>query len=240
MAFSSFEFQVESYISNKELNHQSVSLVIPPITRNKIHNMIYYKVNLHSTSLRGDTMLELSKVLVRDLGTLKGVSVNTVHMLGGVEFKCILMKLIEIRPTIDQLYDFVDHTTSDNNNIERDEFDDKYIVALVLVYIRIQYYYLRVDDVRALKFHRLFKNYISDYRKLKSLDFDIDCWSQSQNITVSIKYMDELIDQLVKMDQIWGIPLGKCYWSNIYSVEDSDSDLDSDSDISYDNSNDDD
>lgn len=191
--------------------------------------MIYYKVNLHIVALRGDTMLELTKILVRDLGTLKGTSVNVVHMLGGVEFKCLLMKLVEIRPTADQIIQFfkIDDEIEHENKIK--QFESKYIIVLLLVYIRIQYYYLRNDDELAVKFGQLFKKYIKDYRKLKSLDFEVDCWSQAQNLTVSIKHLDELVDQLVTNNQIWGIPLGKCRWCNIFTDSDSESDSNSDS-----------
>lgn len=230
MSSTSYEFQVESFLSNKELNNQSVSLVIPRITRDRIHNMLYYKVNLTASSLRGDTILELSKIIIRDLGTLKGHSINIVHMLGGVEFKCLLMKLIEIRPTIDQLFAIFQLGEYQNNNTKYDSFDDKYIIALLLVYIRVQYFFLRIDDPRAIKFHKLFKNFINDFRKLKCMDFEADCWSQSQNITVSIKHMDELVDYLVTKNQIWGIPLGSCRWCNIFVEEsDTDSSLDSSS-----------
>lgn len=228
MSGSSFEFQVESFISSKELNHQSVSLVIPRLTRDKIHNMIYYKVNLNSVSLRGDTLIELSKILIRDLGTLKGTSVNVVHMLGGVEFKCLLMKLVEIRPTVDQIIEFFKVDDEKKDDTKTNLFEDKYIIALFLVYIRIQYYYLRKDDELAIKFRQMFKKYINDYRKLKSLDFEVDCWSQAQNLTVSTKHLDELVDELVTKDQLWGLPLGTCRWCNIYANSDSDSDSDSD------------
>lgn len=227
MSSTSYEFQTENFLSNKELNNQSVSLVIPRITRDKIHNMLYYKVNLTSSSLRGDTMLELTRIIIRDLGTLKGNSINVVHMLGGVEFKCLLMKLIEIRPTIDQLFTIFQLDEYKSNNTKYEPFNDKYIIALLLVYIRIQYFYLRIDDPRAMKFHTLFKHFIKDFRKLKSLHFEDDCWSQSHNIAVSIKHMDELVDHLSTENQIWGIPLGTCRWCNIF-VEESDTDSSSD------------
>lgn len=65
------EFQVESNISPKQLNNQSVSLVIPRLTRDKIHNSMYYKVNLSNESLRGNTMVELLKVMIGAFGTIK-------------------------------------------------------------------------------------------------------------------------------------------------------------------------
>lgn len=237
MSSTSYEFQVESLLSSKELNNQSVSLVIPRITRDKIHNMLYYKVNLTTNSLRGDTILELSKIMIRDLGTLKGNSINVVHMLGGVEFKCLLMKLIEIRPNIDQLFEMFQLNEYQKNDTKCEPFDDKYIIALLLVYVRLQYAYLRIDDPRAIKFHKLFREYIKDFRKLKSIDFEADCWSQSQNIPVSIKHMDELVDYLVLEKQIWGIPLGTCRWCNIFN-EESDTDSSSDSNSSFESDSD--
>lgn len=226
----SFEFQVESNLSSKELNHRSVSLVIPRISREKIHSMLYYKANLSKSSLRGDTMLELIKIMIRDLGTLQSQSINTVHLIGSVEFKCILMKLIEIKPTLQQIL-FILNTAT---NLINAKFNDKYIVALILTYIRIQYFFLSKDDPMVPHFIQIFKKYLLDYRKLKSVDLNMDCWSPSYTVEIGIVHMDELVDHLVKEKQIWGIPLGSCQWCNIFDDDESDSDSDSDSDDSDD------
>ncbi|EDO16275.1 hypothetical protein Kpol_1053p11 [Vanderwaltozyma polyspora DSM 70294] len=210
------EFLVESHLSNKQLNNQSVSLVIPRITRDKIHNSIYYKANLDNSSLRGLNMLQLIEVIVRDLGTLKDKSVNQVCFLGGVEFKCILMKLIEICPTWEQLMTIIQ---MQDNVI--DNFDNKYLVALVLTYIRIQYYYDN-DEVNSKKYRELFSKCISDYRKLKSVAMDTDCWSMSQSIEIKIIHLDELVDWLCSEDEIWGIPLGHCQWSDLNASDEDD------------------
>ncbi|CCF57112.1 hypothetical protein KAFR_0C01170 [Kazachstania africana CBS 2517] len=219
----SSEFHVESFLSAKQLNHQSVSLIIPRLTRDRIHNNIYYKVNLQPTSLRGDTLLELSKVIIRDLGTLKDLSVNKVHVLGGMEFKCLLMKLIEIRPTINQLFAMLNPANANTN------FEDKYITALIITYLRIQYFYL-TDAQECLRMKNLFKKCIKDYRKLKSLSLQSDCWSPSEELTVAVVHMDELTEWLVSKEQIWGIPLGKCQWADIF---DDDSDVSSASSSSF-------
>lgn len=215
----SSDFYVESLISSKELNHQSVSLIIPRLTRDKIHNNVYYKVNLTVPSLHCDTFMGLLKVIIRDFGTLKGKSINQVHMLGGMIFKCTLMKIVEIRPSIDQLMCILE---SDSNS---GLFDNKYIVALLLTYIRIQYYYLPSDNDLANKFKPIFKQFSLDCRKLKSVDLYQDCTSLAQSLTVSILHMDELVDHLITKNDIWGIPLGRCTWCNIY---DNDSDSSSD------------
>lgn len=209
------EFHVESFLSPKQLNHQSVSLVIPRILRDRIHNAMYYRVNLNTASLRGDTMICLSKVLVRDLGALKDGAVNQVNMLGGVEFQCLLMKLVEIKPTLDQLTTML----QDDEN-----FNNKYIVGLILTYLRVQYYYLPVEDPWARKCQSLFRQYYNDYRKLKSVQLDQDCWSKSQTINVDILHTDELVDWLLTKDDIWGIPLGKCQWTEIHEDDDDDDD----------------
>lgn len=224
------EFQVESYLSTKELNHQSVSLVIPRLTRDRIHNAMYYKVNLHTVALRGDTMTSLSRVIIRDLGTLKNRTINQTHILGGVEFKCILMKLVEIRPSWDQMSSIFDTTGHTN-------FDNKYIIALLLTYLRIQYYFLEDDEIQAKHIKSLFKKYINDYRKLKSVSMDMDCWSMSQSVVVSIAHMDELVDWLSTKDEIWGIPLGRCQWCKIFDEDESSSDSDSESESESENSN---
>ncbi|CCC69026.1 hypothetical protein NCAS_0C00360 [Naumovozyma castellii] len=217
------DFFVESHISSKELNNQSVSLVIPRLTRDKIHNVLYYKVNLTSTSLRGNTMLQLSKIIIRDLGQLKDSNSLKNYLVGGVEFKCLLMKLIEIRPTFDQITMLLEKKKSPD-----DTFENKYIVALILTYLRIQYYYLKLHDASHLI--NLFREYINDYRKLKGIDMDMDCWSMSQQLKVEIIHIDELVDRLATNNNIWGIPLGKCQWSNIFELDDeSDSGSDSSS-----------
>lgn len=208
------EFHVESFLSPKQLNNQSVSLVIPRILRDRIHNAMYYRVNLNTASLRGDTMSRLSRILVRDFGSLKDRSVNQVNIMGGVEFQCVLMKLVEIKPTLDQLTIMLQDDKSFNN---------KYIVGLILTYLRIQYYYLPVDDPWARKFQSLFKQYYNDYRKLKSVQLDQDCWSKSQIINVNILHIDELVDWLLTKDDIWGIPMGKCQWAEINEDEDDNS-----------------
>lgn len=204
------EFIVESFISSKQLNNQSVSLVIPRIVRDKIHNVLYYKVNLNNASLRGETMLQLAKVIVRDLGTLVDRPVSSVRILGGVEFKCILMKLIEIRPTWDQLLSLLNI-----NEKHKETFSNKYILALVLVYMRIQYYFL-TDQSQSKIYGDLFKQKMEDYRKLKSVSMDTDCWSMSQTIEVEIVHIDELVDWLTTKDEIWGIPLGRCQWCALF------------------------
>lgn len=195
---------MESYLSTKQLNNQSVSLVIPRLTRDRIHNVIYYKANLHTVALRGDTIEKISQVIIRDFGALKDKPVNMKHVLGGAEFKCILMKLVEIRPTWDQLAVFLKDFDPGFNN--------KYVVALVLVYLRIQYFYLKKDDILAQNIKNTFNKYICDYRKIKSVAFEMDCWSPSQNAVVDVVHMDELVDWLIIKDEIWGIPLGKCQW----------------------------
>lgn len=210
------EFYFESHISAKQLNHQSVSLVIPRLSRDKIHNNIYYKVNLSLPSLRCDTFMGLLEVIIRDFGTLKGKSINQVNMVGGIVFKCILMRLVEIKPTIEQL-NYVLNEFSDHN-----QFDNKYIIALLLTYIRIQYYYISEGEEIASQFKNLFKKYINDYRKLKTLDMNLDCMTMSQSLNASIVHMDELVDWLVTKDEIWGIPLGRCTWCNIFEMDDDD------------------
>ncbi|AQZ11508.1 PRP38 (YGR075C) [Zygosaccharomyces parabailii] len=211
------EFQIESYLSSKQLNHQSVSLVIPRIARDKIHNAMYYRVNLNTVSLRGDTIECLSKVIVRDLGSLaEPVSFQQVHVLGGIEFQCLLMKLVEIRPTWDQLEVMLQE---DNTG-----FNNKYIVGLILAYIRIQYYFLQVEDPLAQRFRVLFKHYYNDYRKMKSVLFDQDCWTKSQTVSVNILHMDELVEWLLEREEIWGIPLGKCQWKELEESSSDESD----------------
>lgn len=209
------EFHVESYLSSKQLNHQSVSLVLPRIARDRIHNAMYYRVNLNTASLRGDTMGCLSRVIIRDFGTLSDVTVNQIHVLGGVEFQCLLMKLVEIRPTWDQLQVITE---------DESRFNNKYIIGLILTYVRVQYYFLQVDDPLAQRCHALFKRYYNDYRKMKSISLDQDCWSRSLKLTVNILHMDELVEWLLDKDEIWGIPLGKCQWKEL---EESSSDDDS-------------
>ncbi|CCH61644.1 hypothetical protein TBLA_0F01010 [Henningerozyma blattae CBS 6284] len=220
------EFFVESQVSSKQLNHQSVSLVIPRLTRDKIHSALYYKVNLQDPSMRGNTLLGLNNVIIRDLGTLNNESINKKNVLGGVEFKCILMKLVELRPTIEQLDIILEISDATG------EFNNKYIIALILVYLRIQYYYANETSDEAKRFKALFQQYINDYRKMKAISLNIDCWSQSQIITVELIHMDELVHWLSAKDNIWGIPLGKCSWCNILEdfSSDTSSDYDSDSD----------
>ena len=128
------EFQVESHISSKQLNNQSVSLIVPRLTRDKIHNSMYYKVNLSNESLRGNTMVELLKVIVGTLGTSRGQD-GHLHMvvLGGVEFKCILMKLIEIRPNFEQLNFCLLYTSKENKRRCRANKDNHPSFATMLI-----------------------------------------------------------------------------------------------------------
>lgn len=222
------EFYVESFISPKELNNQSVSLVIPRITRDRIHTNVYYKCNLGALSLRGDSMLNLSRILIRDFGKIKepySKEVNASMLVGGPQFKCLLMKVVELRPTIEQLRSMLELGSAIPH------FEDKYICVLLLVYGRIQYYYLTRDNMIAKFWRGLFMKYITDYRKLKIINMHEDCWSQSQNITVSLSHIDEIVDWLATKNEIWGIPLGRCQWSDIYNEDyDDESSDDSSSD----------
>lgn len=224
----SAEFFVESHISSKQLNHQSVSLVVPRLARDKIHNNIYYKANLSAPSLRGETFEGLVKVLVRDFGTLSGRSVNQVNTVGGIAFKCTLMKMIEIRPTVQQLMEVV--KVRDGT-----PFDNKYIAVLVLVYIRLQYYYLPRDNADSQTFKQLFKECLKDYRKVKAINLDQDCLAISQSLEVKVVHIDEVVERLAEGQDIWGLPLGKCTWCDLYTSDDQDS-SDSDSDSSEDES----
>ncbi|CAI2004431.1 hypothetical protein SEUBUCD646_0G03330 [Saccharomyces eubayanus] len=223
------EFQVESHISLKQLNNQSVSLIIPRLTRDKIHNSMYYKVNLSNESLRGNTMVELLKVIIGKFGALKDQDGHmNMSVLGGVEFKCILMKLVEIRPTLQQLTFLLN--VNDSNT-----FSSKYITALILVYARLQYYYLNDknnNDTNADDLVKLFKvqlyKYSQQFSKLKSFPLQVDCFAHSNNEELCIIRVDELVDWLVTQDHIWGIPLGKCQWSKIYDSEEESSSSGSD------------
>ncbi|CCE65626.1 hypothetical protein TPHA_0M00510 [Tetrapisispora phaffii CBS 4417] len=226
----SHEFAVEAYLSSKQLNNQSVSLVIPRLTRDKIHNSMYYKVNLTDNSLRGNTVLQLSKVIVRDLGTLLNGSSQQLNVIGGVEFKCILMKLVEMRPTWEQLLSLLNIDNDFNSVGTVGEFDNKYITALVLTYIRIQYHFINSDHQLFNKCKKLFKLYMNDYRKLKSIAFGTNCWSMSQAIDVGIGHIDELVEWLATKNDIWGLPLAMCSWCNLDEASESESESTADSD----------
>ncbi|CAH00330.1 U4/U6-U5 snRNP complex subunit PRP38 [Kluyveromyces lactis] len=223
------EFYVEENLSGKQLNHQSASLVVPQIFRNKVSSCMYYKFNLTPASLRGDTIVELIPVIVRDFGTMDERKTPHVTVLGGIEFKCLLMKLINLRPPWEQLKVLLEPHEPLNN---------KYIAALVLCYMRISYYFLTESnpseqDISFNLLHDLMKKYILDHRKLKSYSLDMDCWSSSIKKEIKLIHFDELIDWLCDRNEIWGIPLGKCNWCKIWDDEEDDessSDSDSSSD----------
>lgn len=217
----SSEFYVESHISPKEVNHQSVSLVVPRLAREKVHASPYYKARLSRASMRCETVLGLARVLVSDLGTLPGHSVNVANAAGGTAFKCLLMRLVELRPTLEQLRVLLG---------DSGPFSNKYIVVLVLVYVRLQYYFLQRDDARAGEFRNWFKQYLGDFRRVKAVDLDQDCFGASQGVTVSILHVDEIVQRLSESRDIWGLPLGTCAWCDVYGDSDSESESESDSD----------
>ncbi|AAS52887.1 AER206Cp [Eremothecium gossypii ATCC 10895] len=213
------EFLVESHISDKQLSNQSTSLVIPKIARLRIHNSMYYKINLYPTGLRGNTLKQLVRVLVRDLGACKHRSGPMLHICGNTEFQCLLMKVIEIRPTWSQIYTLLQL----GDERKTGKFNNKYIAVLILVYLRIQYYFLADEkaesfppeadgDVTAAKVKALFAHFLADYRKVKCLDLEVDCWSGATQKSVSVQHVDEIVDWLCTKDSIWGIPLGRCRW----------------------------
>ncbi|SCU78790.1 LANO_0A04016g1_1 [Lachancea nothofagi CBS 11611] len=226
------EFHIDENVSEKQLNHQSTSLVIPHITRVKIHNSMYHKVNLDTASLRGNSMIQLTKTMVRDLGNCRGGARQMPIVCGGVEFKCLLMKLIYIKPKWDQLLVILQ-----KGNEKSSKFDNKYLVVLILLYLRIQYYFLprrsrkgRISSVRDFgkqdrvssdHLQDLMKIYIGDYRKVKSMGLCADCWAQPGTQNVEVLHIDEIVDWLCTQKQIWGIPLGQCQWSNIYEDDES-------------------
>lgn len=243
------EFHFDESVSEKQLNHQSTSLVIPQLTRARIHNSMYYKVNLHPAALRGINMLQLIKKIVKQFGTTRGGSHLVSVVCGGVEFKCLLMKLVHLRPTWSQVLLILQR-----GNEKTSKFDNKYLVILVLVYLRVQYYYLpkpaarenktcildveKQGDVTSDKLQNLFRIYINDYRKVKSMDLDIDCWSNLTGKKVDVLHIDEIVDWLCTQDHIWGIPLGKSQWIDIFREESSDESTDESSDESTDESDD--
>ncbi|AMD19075.1 HBR174Cp [Eremothecium sinecaudum] len=238
------EFHIQSNISDKQLNHQSTSLVIPQITRLRIHSSMYYKIKLDRRSLRGDTMKQVLKVLVNDFGRCYDQSASMINVCGNVEFKCMLMKIIEICPTWAQVCEILQLGSELHKQYL---FNDKYIVALLLVYLRIQYYYLpdsKSDERGALqdvdstgkittrKIKAIYKNFLCDFRKLKSINFEVDCWSSSMQKNVCIYHLDEIIDRLCTEDNIWGVPLGKCQWAANIIEDESGSEFEDESDIS--------
>lgn len=218
------EFQVDPSLSNKLLNNVSTSLVIPQITRYKIFQSMYFKVNLHPCNLRGDTIKHLAKILIRDLGSCEKRKSIHLNVCGGIEFKCLLMKLINIKPTLSQLNILL------NLRNFNDEFNDKYIIVLLLVYFRLQYYYVSEkiyasdDKINAIFLKKIFRQYLQDYRKVKTYPLSTDCWSSSVEKKVEIIHVDEIIDWLCTKNEIWGIPMGKCTWCDIFDSDDTSSD----------------
>ncbi|CUS21615.1 LAQU0S03e06678g1_1 [Lachancea quebecensis] len=244
------EFHVDENVSAKQLNHQSTSLVIPQLARTRIHNSMYYKINLDPVSLRGDTMVQLSKTMMRDFGSCRDSAYRMVLICGGVEFKCLLMKLVHLKPQWSQLV-----TILQKGNERSSKFDNKYLVVLVLVYLRIQYYFLpdtpseeRVAGILDLNkrgninsgiLRKLFKIYLNDYRKIKSIDLDVDYWTNSASKAPKILHIDEVVDWLCTKDQIWGIPLGRCQWCDIFKDPSSEDESSEDSSNESDESGDD-
>lgn len=189
---------------------------------------MYYKVNLTAASLRGDTIVQLIPVIVRDLGTLNDRKRPHLTVLGGVEFKCLLMKLINLRPPWEQLKVLLE---------PHEPFNNKYVAALILTYLRVSYYFLTEtnpseQDISFSLLHGLMKTYIRDHRKLKGYPLNIDCWSSSVKKEIKLIHFDELIDWLCEKNEIWGIPLGKCNWCKIWEDEEEDDDSSSDCDSS--------
>lgn len=187
---------------------------------------MYYKVNLTPISMRGDTIVQLIPIIVRDLGSLNERKSPHMGVCGGVEFKCLLMKMINLRPPWDQLKVLLEpHET----------FNNKYITVLILCYLRISYYFLSEthSNEQGISFgllHDMMKKYIKDHRKLKSYPLDVDCWSQAIKKELVISHLDEIVDWLCEKSEIWGIPLGKCSWCKIWDDDDDDENSDSGSD----------
>lgn len=218
------EFYVEENLSGKRLNHQSTSLVVPQIFRNRVSSSMYYKTNLTPASLRGDTMVQLLDVLVRDFGSVNDRKYPQVNVCGGVEFKCILMKFINIRPSWEQLNVLL---------AEKGEFNNKYLVAMILCYLRISYHFLNNGSEQGISSNllkQLMKKHIRDHRKLKSVPFEIDCWSSAVKKEVTLIHMDELVEWLCVKNEIWGIPLGHCTWCDIWDADSMDESSDTSSD----------
>ncbi|CEP61220.1 U4/U6-U5 snRNP complex subunit PRP38 LALA0_S02e09450g [Lachancea lanzarotensis] len=234
------EFRFDENVSEKQLNHQSTSLVVPSITRARIHNSMYYKANLDAASLRGNSMLQLSTTMLKELGTCRGASSRMSIVCGGVEFKCLLMKLVHIRPTWAQLLVILQ-----KGHEKHSRFDNKYLVVLVLTYLRLQYYFLprpsetshlkgirdfnKDQNVTAENLKNLLLLYIRDYRKVKCMALDADCWVQGGPQKVEIRHIDEIVDWLCTESQIWALPLGQCQWCDIYAENESESESETDS-----------
>ncbi|SCV03432.1 LAMI_0H08108g1_1 [Lachancea mirantina] len=243
------EFQNDETLSHKQLNRQSTSLVIPQLTRVRIQNSMYYKINLDPCAQRGLNMKQLSKTLVQNLGTVRSGVRNFRLACGGVEFKCLLMKLVQLRPTWSEIVLLLKR-----GHPEKSKFDNKYLVVLLLVYLRVQYFYLTWNDneerraintladldsqgdVTAEKLVNVFRFFIRDYRKIKSLPLDQDFWSNSFDKQAVVLHVDEILDWLCTEESIWGLPLGKCRWCDIFadysSSESSSEESDEDPEVS--------
>ncbi|SSD61212.1 related to Pre-mRNA-splicing factor 38 [Saccharomycodes ludwigii] len=203
-----FTFQIDKTLSDKILNHQSTSSVIPHVTRYNLQSTIFYKINLSSNNLRGNTMLQYLPFL------LAKYQDNILCRCGGtMEFKCLLLKLIEIKPTWEQMQLLLSSITKATMRNKC----WKYLYVLLVVYLRIQYHFITAEiSEQHTDLVRWFEDGYSRYNKFKSVKFDLDVSDKSLQLdnadTVTIYHIDELIDWLLTQRNIWGIPLGNSTW----------------------------
>lgn len=193
------DFQVDTTLSAKQLNHQSTSVVIPHILRTRIHQSMFYKTNLSLGNMRGHTMLEFMPVLFKYFIDPK----KQLKYCGGGEFTAFLLKLIEIKPTWEQVTSFIQVYCLKNMEIM------KYAYALMMCYLRIQYYFIFEHDEQYPILQQWFRDGYTRYNKIKCLRFDVDTSNKNDFVTY---HVDELIDRLMRASDIWGIPLGQCRW----------------------------
>ncbi|KAM3144449.1 hypothetical protein pb186bvf_003318 [Paramecium bursaria] len=155
--------------------------LIDQLTRTRVFNFRYWKeecFGLTAVSLV-DKAIKIDSIGVQNIlyqgGTYAGTAKPT-------HFLCLLMKLLQINPDQDIIYEFLKNR------------DYKYVNALAMFYLRMtgkpQEIYIQIEK------------FLSDFRKLRM---------RNNDGTYSLMYMDEYADRLLQEEQLFSINLPRLH-----------------------------
>ena len=143
--------------------------ILCPSTRSAIYNSSYWRRSLFGCTL---------SALIAEASALRAVGSTAGTFGRPTRFLCLLLKLHQLRPSAETLYDFAGHPKL------------KYLAALALLYIRL--------TASPREVYLTLEQFLADFRKIRVQNLDA---------SLAVLHMDEFVDRLLTQDTFLGIAL---------------------------------
>lgn len=143
--------------------------ILAPSTRSSIYNSTYWRRSLFGCTLSS---------LITEASALQAIGSSSGTFGRPTRFLCQLLKLHQLRPSAETLYDFAGHPKL------------KYLAALALLYIRL--------TASPKEIYLTLEQFLADFRKIRVQNLDG---------SVVILRMDEYADRLITEDTFLGLAL---------------------------------